>query len=460
MKFVLHLHRRKQSSKKGSKTVRRRNNQGLTSVNQAYKMKRMRKAIQHLDSRPTYPHFEWAEIGSQDYWDAISDINNSYRNMLEIGKTRDAFRVARDGVSTMLTAKTKDDFVKAKVCVRKRYTNHLQANKAVLQNFRIESELIPDPRKYCSLPDQRPPTNRETLVKEQILTFEQYLSSLNIFKCSLCLECKIEEKPHVEDPNYVCKGCTARKDPSYFIKNNLHPVWYHMDDEGNRLLDTDGNEIPQYHIPEELSTLSMYEKLLIRRCANFVPTVHLRNGVFGIKGHAVTFPQDITQMCDELPQRKETIVTFIRNIGNKDTSSVFPTSLRVNRIKVLNALVWLKKHNPFYANIQIKEENLDWMDGKGEVNLGTVGVNLDIKCTSRSKKENEEEEYVSKSHETETNDNDEDIPVHTLHANETGRVPSGRQGEPINELVQIAKQTDQTASVLKFPAIDHTTPIS
>ena len=233
-----------------------------------------------------------------------------------------------------------------------------------------------------------------------------------------------------------------------------------MDDEGNRLLDTDGNEIPQYHIPEELSTLSMYEKLLIRRCANFVPTVHLRNGVFGIKGHAVTFPQDITQMCDELPQRKETIVTFIRNIGNKDTSSVFPTSLRVNRIKVLNALFWLKKHNPFYANIQIKEENLDWMDGKEEVNLGTVGVNLDIKCTSRSKKENEEEEYVSKSHETETNDNDEDIPVHTLHANETGRVPSGRQGEPINELVQIAKQTDQTASVLKFPAIDHTTPIS
>lgn len=156
MKFVLHLHRRKQSSKKGSKTVRRRNNQGLTSVNQAYKMKRMRKAIQHLDSRPTYPHFEWAEIGSQDYWDAISDINNSYRNMLEIGKTRDAFRVARDGVSTMLTAKTKDDFEKAKANVNRRYRNHLQANKAVLQNFRIESELIPDPRKYCSLPDQRP----------------------------------------------------------------------------------------------------------------------------------------------------------------------------------------------------------------------------------------------------------------------------------------------------------------
>ena len=222
----------------------------------------------------------------------------------------------------------------------------------------MNTEFLPDPRNYHHRPGILPPTNRETLVKEQILEFEQYLSSLNVFKCSICLECKIEEKPHVDDPNYVCKQCNTRKDPNFFVKNNLHPVWYHVDDEGNRLLDLEGNEIPQYHIPEELSSLSMYEKLLIRRCANFVPTVHLRNGVFALKGHAVTFPQDITEMCDELPQRKETIVTFIRNIGNKDTTSVFPTSLRVNRMKVLNALLWLKKHNPFYANIQIKEKQL------------------------------------------------------------------------------------------------------
>ena len=50
---------------------------------------------------------------------------------------------------------------------------------------------------------------------------------------------------------------------------------------------------------------------------------------------------------------------------------------------VLNALLQLGKHNAFYANIQIKEETLDWMEGKGEVNVGTEGVELDIKCTSR-----------------------------------------------------------------------------
>ena len=61
--------------------------------------------------------------------------------MLEIGKTRNAFRVARDGVSTMLTAKTKDDFEKAKISVRKRYTRHLQANNMrFFLNFALKAK--------------------------------------------------------------------------------------------------------------------------------------------------------------------------------------------------------------------------------------------------------------------------------------------------------------------------------
>jgi hypothetical protein len=34
---------------------------------------------------------------------------------------------------------------------------------------------------------------------------------------------------------------------------------------------------------------------------------------------------------------------------------------------VLEALLWLKKHNPFYANVSIKEDNLEWMQGEDEV---------------------------------------------------------------------------------------------
>jgi hypothetical protein len=74
----------------------------------------------------------------------------------------------------------------------------------------------------------------------------------------------------------------------------------------------------------------------------------LSNGVFALKGHCVTFPQDISAMCNELPLRKESMVVFIRYLGNKDTSDVYPKSLRVNKQNVLEALLWLKKHNPQY----------------------------------------------------------------------------------------------------------------
>ena len=103
----------------------------------------------------------------------------------------------------------------------------------------------------------------------------------------------------------------------------------------------------------------MYEKLLIQNGANFVPSIHLKNGVFGLSRHCITFSQDITKMCDELPQRRETLLTCIRSKGNKDTSPIFPTRFVVNRQKIVDALLWLKKHNTCYRNIKIQNENFD-----------------------------------------------------------------------------------------------------
>jgi hypothetical protein len=67
----------------------------------------------------------------------------------------------------------------------------------------------------------------------------------------------------------------------------------------------------------------------------------------------------------------EAVVLFIGYIGNKDTSAVYPKSLRVNKQNVLKSLLWLKKHNPHYADVTINELNLDWMNGKNEANNGT-----------------------------------------------------------------------------------------
>jgi hypothetical protein len=129
----------------------------------------------------------------------------------------------------------------------------------------------------------------------------------------------------------------------------------------------------------------------------------------------------------------------------------------------LTALHWLKKHNVFYKDIKIREENLDWMEGEEEVSITKGGIEFDLDQTKNSKKRDEEQEHVSKSHGSADDDDsdNEDMPMQmfTVHANAKQTVPSGKQAEPIKELIDIAKKTNQTSKIMKFPPIDHDSPL-
>ncbi len=169
---------------------------------------------------------------------------------------------------------------------------------------------------------------------------------------------------------YSCYKCHDRKDPMFFLKNNLHPVWYEVSDEGEFIRDKDGNRVPHFERPVELTRLSMAEKFLIRRCSNYVPSVHLSNGTFALKGHWVTFPQDISAMCNELPLCKETMVVFIWYLGNQDTCGVSQIFM-CEEEKFVRSFYLVEKHNPLYSDISIRENNLDWMQGEEEVSIAT-----------------------------------------------------------------------------------------
>jgi hypothetical protein len=138
----------------------------------------------------------------------------------------------------------------------------------------------------------------------------------------------------------------------------------------------------------------MAEKCLIGRCENYDPSVHLSNGFFALKGHRITFPQDISTMCNKLPLHKESMLVFIRYIGSKDTCAVYPKYLHVNRRNVLEALIWLKRHNPFYAVVCIREENLDWMEGKDKVSISTNAIKLKNKDLKQARIIADESEYM------------------------------------------------------------------
>ena len=443
------------------KGQRLRTSEGLTENLQNSRMKKLRKENKVYGDTPDYHQFKWITFGTNEYYKAVDLINGCYLKMLQIGKTFDAFRKVKKNIVNMLKATTKKEFLSGKHAVYGRFDHHVKGGKAIL-NITLDVEIVPDPRKCNTRRKGKGLTNREIMTKEQILTFEHNMESLNVIKCSVCMECIILEMPPTTNSEFTCRPCKARRDPTFYLDNNLHPVWYLLDDDGNYLLGDDGKKVPQYHIPSELSRLTMAEKLLIRRCANFVPSIHLKNGVFALKGHCVTFPQDISAMCDELPQRKETMLTFIRNIGNKDTDAVYPISLRVNRTRIIAALVWLKRHNPFYRSIKINESNLDWMEGEDEVNIGKEAVQIDMVETQRSRMKEAEEEHVSKSNTNglDSQDQDDELLIHAMHANDKQSIPTGRQAAPIKELIKVAKKSGQMGQVMKYPPIDHDTPIS
>ena len=63
------------------------------------------------------------------------------------------------------------------------------------------------------------------------------------------------------------------------------PIWH--DDDGT----------PQYHVPPELSELTVAEVLLIQRVSPLVPIVHIRNGTMGLKGHVCSYQQDVNSIA-------------------------------------------------------------------------------------------------------------------------------------------------------------------
>jgi hypothetical protein len=228
----------------------------------------------------------------------------------------------------------------------------------------------------------------------------------------------------------------------HFLKKNLHPVWHEVSEDRKFVRDIYGNKVPHFEKPPELNRLSMAEKCLIRRCSTYVPSVHLSNGVFTLKGHCVAFPQDITAMCNELPLHKEAMVVFIRYLGNKNTTAVYPKSLQVNRRNVLDALIWLKRHNPLYPDISIVESNLDWMQGKDEVSIARNAEQIRLRNSKHNQIISSNDEFVSPSAQQPPFDSN-DIEITTMHANEPNPLPGGDNANVIQTFRSIAQMTGQ-----------------
>jgi hypothetical protein len=103
------------------------------------------------------------------------------------------------------------------------------------------------------------------------------------------------------------------------------------------------------------------------------------------------------------------------------------------------------------------------MNGQNEANIGTQGSNLKTKDMQCYKINVTEEEVVSNVHKPfENNDlsNDScDMDIGCMHANENNTLPTGMDAKIMQSFVEIAKKMGQLSEIMKFPPINHDSPI-
>ena len=143
---------------------RYKTHEGLTQLIQDSAMRRNKTISDHLNSRVCYISIAWTKPNSNEYTKAIDVINDCYRKMLMIGKSKEVFRLPNNKIPDLLSARTYSEFILAKNNIERRYKRYLKSGGVKLK-IRVTTELVPNPKNYTN--QNNLPTNRSILVKEK-----------------------------------------------------------------------------------------------------------------------------------------------------------------------------------------------------------------------------------------------------------------------------------------------------
>ena len=298
---------------------------------------------------------------------------------------------------------------------------------------------------------------------KSILQFEANMTRIGLQRCPCCLSESLIKKTNTSSINdKMCAICLGEKQRNkynskspltrheqqhvYLLKNEILPVWYKHED-----ILTKKN--PQYHIPEELSSLTDGEILLIQRYSPLVPVFHMSKGTTGIRGHCVCFVQDSNSVCNELPRKKCNIVKVIKTCEYENETST--THFTVNRDRVLTALHWLKVHHKYYTEIEINANNLSWMKDKAECEMDDAVLNvLDDKSIHVSRGE---ENITVSEIQTHLERDANNIEIYGVTNNTVQPSINNTDKQIFDDLHQVLKDSNyEPTSYMNFPDIQET----
>ena len=155
-------------------------------------------------------------------------------------------------------------------------------------------------------------------------------------KSETCAVCKIQWYDMDIGPiNGKCKRCAGER------RNNNMPYTFSVE-----------NDMYPGLAPTCLNILNSVEVSAISLICPQMTIYKLKGGASGLKGHSLAYYQDVQGFIDKLPRRPQDLPFIVMKAPNQNVD------LRANRFKILNALEFLKQHNPEYKDISIDEDAL------------------------------------------------------------------------------------------------------
>jgi hypothetical protein len=93
-------------------------------------------------------------------------------------------------------------------------------------------------------------------------------------------------------------------------------------------------------------------------------------GQLGAKGHIVSFPQNVSEVCKVLPRlpAQVSLIRVVKHFKLPD-GEITSKTFSIRKQNVLDVLRWLKQFNHLYHKIEIADSNLDWIEDGVEQQL-------------------------------------------------------------------------------------------
>ena len=170
----------------------------------------------------------------------------------------------------------------------------------------------------------------------------------------------------------ICTNCKARVFVNYPAPSHLRgPIYYCFRCQSSKKRCKFGplNNMDPGPVPPELQGLTQLEEMLISR-GNPIMRIYTRpGGQHGYRGHVLSLSQNIKDFARRLPHDVQDLAVLV--VRRPTTNNQF-VDLKVRRQRVLDALLWLRNHNPLYSDIQIDQARVASLPLDGQVDVPAI----------------------------------------------------------------------------------------